>query len=551
MHRIGIVASLTLSGVAVAAPQTGSWSTNFAPNALGVNGPVWSLHVFDADAGGPIAPVLVAGGNFTNAGGVGAVNIAEFDGVAWSALGGGVQGLAHALAVFDEPGAAPPALFVAGQFATAGGSTSAVNIARWNGTAWSALSTGVTGANVSVTSMVAFDPDGAGPQPAELVVAGQDIFGGSIAKWDGQSWSQLGSGVNSDIHALAVFDEPGAAPPALFASGGFVTAGGLSASHIARWDGTAWSDVGGGASGDVTALTTFDPDGAGPRASVLAVAGNFTTVAGGTVSASHVAIWDGVSWSALGAGVNSGLYFALASFDRDGAGPNSPMLVVGGDFSMAGTGGASNIAGWDDASQSWSAIGSGTNNRVRALLAVDPGSVAPSPTLFAGGDFTTAGGVPSNHLGAWSECGTWSTFCTAGTTVHGCVPWISASGTPSSSSPSGFNILVNSVEGQRNGLLFYGSYQMSNPPPWAPNSTSFLCIASPTQRMTLLNSGGTAGQCNGVLQLDFNAWITANPWALGSPFTPLQVFHVQGWFRDPAAPKGTNLSNALTFRLCN
>ena len=28
-------------------------------------------------------------------------------------------------------------------------------------------------------------------------------------------------------------------------------------------------------------------------------------------------------------------------------------------------------------------------------------------------------------------------------------------------------------------------------------------------------------------------------------------FCAQAWYRDPAAPKQTNLSNALTFTLCN
>ncbi|MBK8172732.1 MAG: hypothetical protein IPK60_20675 [Sandaracinaceae bacterium] len=102
---------------------------------------------------------------------------------------------------------------------------------------------------------------------------------------------------------------------------------------------------------------------------------------------------------------------------------------------------------------------------------------------------------------------------------------------------------------QRYGTLFYGFYQLATP--WAPGSPSFKCIANPVTRTGVLDSGGVAGQCNGELRLDFNQWMRANPAALGSPFVAGQVFYAQGWFRDPAAPKQTNLSNGLRFTLCD
>lgn len=157
-------------------------------------------------------------------------------------------------------------------------------------------------------------------------------------------------------------------------------------------------------------------------------------------------------------------------------------------------------------------------------------------------------GLDNNCDGAIDE-GFISTYCTAGTTVHGCVPTIAGEGAPSSLAASGFDIVVRSVPGQRYGTLFYGFYPFATP--WAPGSPSFKCIASPVTRTGVLDSGGVAGQCNGELRLDFNAWMRANPAALGSPFVAGQVFYAQGWFRDPAAPKQTNLSNGLTFTLCD
>jgi hypothetical protein len=102
---------------------------------------------------------------------------------------------------------------------------------------------------------------------------------------------------------------------------------------------------------------------------------------------------------------------------------------------------------------------------------------------------------------------------------------------------------------RHDGTIFYGFYPTAVP--WAPASPSFKCVANPVQRLGVQDSGGTAGQCDGELRIDFNAWLQAHPGALGSPFVAGQVFYAQGWFRDPGAPKGTNLSDGLKFTLCN
>ena len=65
-----------------------------------------------------------------------------------------------------------------------------------------------------------------------------------LAKWDGTRWSTLGSGVNGYVSALVVVGND------VYAAGAFTTAGGLPATNIAKWDGTNWSAVGAGV--DVT-----------------------------------------------------------------------------------------------------------------------------------------------------------------------------------------------------------------------------------------------------------------------------------------------------------
>lgn len=76
-----------------------------------------------------------------------------------------------------------------------------------------------------------------------------------IAKWDGSAWSPLGSGMNGMIYALAV-DGSGH----LYAGGSFYTAGGAPANNIAKWDGSACWPLGSGMNGGVFALAV---DGSG------------------------------------------------------------------------------------------------------------------------------------------------------------------------------------------------------------------------------------------------------------------------------------------------
>jgi hypothetical protein len=137
-------------------------------------------------------------------------------------------------------------------------------------------------------------------------------------------------------------------------------------------------------------------------------------------------------------------------------------------------------------------------------------------------------------------------YCTAGTSTHGCVPAISASAQPSVSAAHACSISIANVEGQKFGIIFYGINNTGfNPAPWAVGSSSFLCVKGPTQRTPSVNSNGTLNLCNGALNLDWNAYQAANPGAVGNPWSVGNKVYVQGWYRDPPAPKTTNLSDAL------
>jgi hypothetical protein len=153
-------------------------------------------------------------------------------------------------------------LYVGGGFSQAG-AVSAGNIARWNGTSWSALGNGLNG---PVNALAIYR--------GQLCAGGlfTDSFtaGAFVARWTGSAWSILDQGLDSNVDALAVSGTN------LYAGGMFtmISAQNLldrkPANRIARWDGSQWSALGSGLSGTVDALAA---DGAGH----LFVVGSFTT----------------------------------------------------------------------------------------------------------------------------------------------------------------------------------------------------------------------------------------------------------------------------------
>jgi len=142
-----------------------------------------------------------------------------------------------------------------------------------------------------------------------------------------------------------------------------------------------------------------------------------------------------------------------------------------------------------------------------------------------------------------------TTYCTVGTSASGCNPTIGFSGTPSASASSGFTLSASNVDTTRTGLFFYAITDLSFvPAQWGVGGTSYLCMKAPTQRMNAQNSGGTTG-CTGAYSQDWNAFMAANPGALGSPRAAGASFDAQLWMRDPPSPKSTLLSNGLRFVL--
>jgi hypothetical protein len=521
-------------------------------------------------------PRLFVSGAFTRADSVSALNVASWDGSSFEALGagGGLSSAATTLAAFGG------SVYVGGAFNGASGSTQPF-LARWTGVAWDdavppvdapvqslqsyddglgeklfvagdftqAASGFLTWDGVQASAAGALSPggqiltqlvhdDGTGPV---LYVGGKfssigGVAANNVARWDGANWSQLGSQEpNNSVHALAFHDDGAGGGAQLYAGGVFLEAGGQFVFGIARFDGAAWHEVGQGFNQAVFALESFD-DGAGAQ---LYAGGRFSSAP--PHAAERIARWDGVRWWQVGDGFTGHVY-TLATFD-DGSGP---ALLAGGSFVSSGATPMAHLAHWTGTA--WTEFGGGASNLVNQMKVLDDGTGLGQALWVAGGFDTVGGDVVSSGVARWGKTCTPKTYCTSGTTSSGCAPTIAGLGRASASQASSLLLSATSLEGERSGHFFYG-VNGPHAAPWG-QSSHVLCVRAPTQRTGTQTTGGTAGSCDGAMALDWNAFSTANPGALGQPFAAGDDVWAQGYFRDPAGPKTTALSNAVQFTIC-
>jgi hypothetical protein len=319
----------------------GGWST---VGDAAVNGTVYALY--------PAGSALLVGGEFTSVGVTAAQNVARWDGTAWSAMGQGLPMRVTAFAVFQDT-------VMAGMPS---------GIAAWNGSNWLTVIDGLGSSPygpLAINALAVYTND-AGD---EGLYAGSSR--GPILVYK-RSFVLMGVGHQSmgESTCLTVFDGD-------LISGGYWNQSGSGA--IVRWNGgtPSWPPVGSGTADEFYLVHALLPWGT-------------NLVAGGeaqTLPTPHrrIQIFNGAGWQPMATGVN-GTVYALAVYHGD--------LIAGGEFTMAGSDSASYVARWDGTN--WRPLGSGLNFTVYALAVYDD-------ALIVGGAFTTAGGKPAHGIAAWRD----------------------------------------------------------------------------------------------------------------------------------------------------
>ncbi|MEQ1631674.1 MAG: hypothetical protein ABL997_04840 [Planctomycetota bacterium] len=284
-HRTALLiprALVLLLGVTAAA-QVPSWSPEWATAGLG--GTVFALDTYNNE-------VHAGGVWFAAKGGV-IRGLAKFDGADWRPVGGGLDLVNYSFPPRDTRVAAMTLfqgeLVFAGTFDRVG-SQPIESIARFDGTTVRPLGTGLR------LSFDEADVRGLAVFQNELFAVGQfDTAGGvpvaGIARWNGTSWSAVGTGLRDSISGTIGYPRCVHVHGASLVVGGqFDRAGGVVARNIARWSGTAWSAFGTGSLAPVYALESYGTQ--------LVAAGQFQ-LAGGNVAMPGT--WNGTSWTAMGA----------------------------------------------------------------------------------------------------------------------------------------------------------------------------------------------------------------------------------------------------------
>jgi hypothetical protein len=304
------------------------------------------------------------------------------------------------------------------------GASIAAGMARWDGAAWSsAMGSATPLVADTIQSMCSADTDGDGVPElvASRFIAWPEDSGPQVVAYDGNAWRPLGerflrvfstetSGGAVTLVSSIDFGDGGGS--SLVAAGVFDRVGTSSIANISRWDGKAWTEVGGGlVNAGYSSLVGHDVDGDGTNE--LVAFGNF--VRAGTEVVNRAAAFNGTSWNAIGTSAATlGLNDAASAsvlFDHDGDG--IPSLIVGGVFSRAGTVSAPALAAFDGAS--WQPIANPWTGGVDALLVADlDGDGIPS--LYGAGDIGASDGsqstirtiavyMPSKSGGSWTQLG--------------------------------------------------------------------------------------------------------------------------------------------------
>ncbi|MCC6971471.1 MAG: hypothetical protein IT434_14750 [Phycisphaerales bacterium] len=245
---------------------------------------------------------------------------------------------------------------------------------------------GVPGTDGEVNASVMWDPDGDGPLGPRLVIGGtfslvEKTRARSIAMWnpDTGTWSTFGDGLSDN-------NGPGVRALFVHSDGRLIAGGALDPGDVAVWDGISWAALGGQHLRSVTALAEL-PDG-----DILAGG------SGGVVGPYHsgIAVFDGTQWRPFGdQGTDPEHFTSVMSLAVQLSGD----VYVGGLFSQIGDVPARSIARWDGSA--WHPLGDGVTNDYGNYCSVDTLTFLADHSLIAGGDFSIAGGVIAPGLARW------------------------------------------------------------------------------------------------------------------------------------------------------
>ena len=330
---------------------------------------------------------LYVGGGFVTSGGITTWGIATWNGLVWDSVGPSALGMTYCWPI-------SAIIKYKGELYAGGGSTGPIGtrggIEKWNGINWELVGGGING---GVCDLYIYNN--------ELYICGifdsiGNIAANGLAKWDGNTWSDVHSFPNYDspnlnfIYSMAIYN------------GELYVAGSINHAmkSIVKWDGTSWQIVGGGFDSGFAAVASLVV-----YKNKLYAAGSFSKADSPNTPGNYIAAWDGNSWSDVGGGV-----LGVSGY----TGQISNMIIkddnlyVVGMFSYAGGVPAKYIAKWDGTN--WCGLGSVFDNGVGCLGVYQD-------MLYIGGGFIKLDGDTLNRIAKWTG-GSYVDTCGNSTGLH-------------------------------------------------------------------------------------------------------------------------------------
>ena len=194
-----------------------------------------------------------------------------------------------------------------------------------------------------------------------------------VAFWNDTSWTSLPNPVGIAYPlTFAIYDDT------LYVGGDFPWSGSIS--HVYKYNGTGWGQVGGDFDEALWSSTKQLLTSNGQ----LISGGHYTSINGSTIN--NIASWNGQTWNSLGEGLN-GAVWKLAE--------HNGQLFASGDFTASGSDTTvKHIAKWDGTN--WLPLDTTFSLRTAGAM------ISFDSMLIIGNVWDTIGGIPMKGIAAWN-----------------------------------------------------------------------------------------------------------------------------------------------------
>lgn len=178
----------------------------------------------------------------------------SWDGLDFSNIESGVSGEVYSIVRYKDE------IYFGGEIRKAYSNRNNISvwsIVSWNGNSWNDVAGGLQKSNIGdwISSMEVFDD--------ELYIGGifnkvGNVETNSIARWNGNSWQNVGDGIVNTGPIFGMVCCMTKTNNGLYVAGSFTKAGNISTNNIAKWDGNSWSSLGNGVDFTISTMTFFN-----------------------------------------------------------------------------------------------------------------------------------------------------------------------------------------------------------------------------------------------------------------------------------------------------